>query len=471
MSETIGLPLWLVFLLAFAALVTLFRFLVKPIAKSWLSTRERSLNQQLRTDLSRKLPEVLRIGRKARIDLFINSSEVRAAVDQAVKENQGTREVLEYRVSEYARELVPGFYALFYFKVGYVLARAYIRLLYDLHIAKQPPPEIADIPEGASIVLVGNHRSNMDVMILAYLASRTNMVSFAAGEWGNAWPMSALLHMSGSYIIRRNETLPLYRKILAIHLRSLVKAKMPQGIFLEGGLTRDGTMQSIKLGLLSYLLSALDENNVQDIVFIPVAFNYDQVPEDKTLLKHQDKGFADRSKMLTLLATFRSLIKVIYKRIRRGKTAYGRAAVSFGGPVSMQAWLSEQNIPRPMDSQQKKQIVTPVSDEIIARIKEMIPVLPVSIVASVLKTANRDILSQQEILDSAKLLIRQLADRQAVMAVDMSCLEDEIDTGLKTLMARKVISKTGNDYEINADAGMLLDYLHNSTKHLLYVDY
>ena len=164
---------------------------------------------------------------------------------------QGAREVLDYKVVEYANELTPGFYSLFYFKIGYLLARSYIRLLYELKIAKPPPPSIASVPEDASSVLVGNHRSNLDVMMLAYISSRTNMVSFAAGEWGKAWPMSTILHLAGSYIIRRNEPSPLYGKILEMHLQNMVKVKLPQGIFLEGGLTRDGSIQSVKLGLMS----------------------------------------------------------------------------------------------------------------------------------------------------------------------------------------------------------------------------
>ena len=467
MTDTVDIPIWLILVLALAAIASIYRHFILPLAKSYFVARESNLNRQLRTDLSRKLPEVLRIGRNTRIEMFINSAEVQAAIDQAVEDNQGTREMLEFKIMEYAKELTPGFYALFYFKIGYWLARAYIRLLYDVQIAKQPPPEIADIDENASIVLVGNHRSNLDVMMLAYLASRTSMVSFAAGEWGKAWPMSALLHVSGSYIIRRNEALPMYRKILAIHLRNLVKAKMPQGIFLEGGLTRDGSMQDVKLGLLSYLLSALDERNVYDLVFIPVAFNYGQVPEDKNLLKRQEQGFAGRAKWMTSLSTLRSLLRVVYKRVRRGKTAYGKAAVSFGAPISANRWLVEQNITRPLSAEDKKRIVTPVANEIITRISEMIPVLPVTIVASVIKNANRDAVTDEYIHLKAVEVIGQLVSRQAVLAIDLNAIEEEIQSGLQTLQTRRVIRKTPHGYELNEDGISLLDYLNNSIKHLL----
>ncbi|MGI9285058.1 MAG: hypothetical protein ACR2P1_06690, partial [Pseudomonadales bacterium] len=50
---------------------------------------------------------------------------------------------------------------------------------------------------------------------------------------------------------------------------------------------------------------------VDDLVFIPVAFNYDQVAEDKTLLRNQDKGFESGSKLYTVFSAIVSLLVVI----------------------------------------------------------------------------------------------------------------------------------------------------------------
>ncbi len=468
MTGTVLMPLWLVIVLAISAVASAYHHVLLPFIRMYLRSRERRIHQRLENELSRKLPEYLKIRRKTRIEMFLNKTEVKQAIAEAVKDNQGTKELLEYKVHEYAKELTPGFYALFYFKIGYFLARSYIRLLYDVRIGKQPSAAVGRIPQSASVVLVGNHRSNLDVMILAYLAARTNMVSFAAGEWAKAWPLSVLLHMSGSYIIRRNEKLPLYRRILAIHLRELVKVKMPQGIFLEGGLTRDGGIQNLKLGLMNYILSALGEENVDDIVFIPVAFNYDQVPEDRTLIKHQDRGFQGRSAFYTSLSTFWSIVRVAYRKIQRDGSAFGKAVVSFGEPVSMSQWLAENGFDNlHFDGEQKRNLVAPVAEDLIATIKAMIPVLPVSIISTVFVDSCKSSLSELEVQNRASVVLQRFKQSDAVIAFTDSQSAKALAEGLETLLGRKVLVLENGYYSVNSDNVELLRYFYNTTRHYL----
>ena len=180
------------------------------------------------------------------------------------------------------------------------------------------------------------------------------------------WPLSALLHMSGSYIVRRDTSDPLYRTLLAIHVQELIRVKMPQGIFPEGKLTRNGGIQPFKLGLLNYMLASLNTENVEDIVFLPVAFNYDQTPEDRTLIKHEKRGFRKKSRFYSLLGTLSYLARFLIKKIQRGKAAYGNAAVNFGEPLSMKQWLLSQDMDIDnLDDEQRHAIVAPSRDRVI----------------------------------------------------------------------------------------------------------
>lgn len=468
MTDAVILPFWLALVLFVSALLSLWHHVIKPLLALFLESRERRLNQSLSHELTRKLPEVFRIGRRTRMELFVNNPEVQKAISEAEADSQGTREILDARAKEYANELIPGFYALFYFKIGYALARTYIRILYSLHIARQPSPAITNIPENASVVLVGNHRSNMDVMVLAYLAARINMVSFAAGEWARPWPWCSLLHMCGSYVIRRKEEGTLYRRMLAIHIREMVKEKMPQGIFLEGGLTRDGRIQPLKLGLLSYIISSLGGSNVKDIVFIPVAFNYDQVPEDRTLIKHDDKGFQGRSRFYTVFATLFSLFRMWYIRYKRGKAAFGNAAVSFGEPVSMNAWLEGQGMSATeLDDAKRREIVQPVAQELESRIKAMIPVLPVSLVAAVFATDHSMVLSELDIISRAATLIEHLKATGAELPLTEGESSQALSEGIQRLQLRRVLLEQDGQYRVNQENEALLMYMYNSIEHLL----
>ena len=63
---------------------------------------------------------------------------------------------------------------------------------------------------------------------------------------------------------------------------------MPQAVFPEGGLTRDGLMREPRLGVVDYMLRGFWLDGERDLVFIPLGLNYDRVLEDRTLLLAAD---------------------------------------------------------------------------------------------------------------------------------------------------------------------------------------
>ncbi len=81
----------------------------------------------------------------------------------------------------------------------------------------------------------------------------------------------------GGYFINRRSREALYRKVLARYVHMARSAGVTQAIFLEGGLSRDGRLRPPKFGLLGYMVSGFNPLWPRDIVFIPVALNYDRV--------------------------------------------------------------------------------------------------------------------------------------------------------------------------------------------------
>ena len=52
-----------------------------------------------------------------------------------------------------------------------------------------------------------------------------------------------------------------------------------------GGLSRDGFLREPKLGLIDSMVTAKEDRSFQrEIVFVPVAINYDRVLEDRNLI-------------------------------------------------------------------------------------------------------------------------------------------------------------------------------------------
>ena len=62
--------------------------------------------------------------------------------------------------------------------------------------------------------------------------------------------------------------------LIFIHLRD--RDGITQAVFPEGGLSQTGKLGAPKLGLISYLLDGFDPETSRDVVFVPVALNYDR---------------------------------------------------------------------------------------------------------------------------------------------------------------------------------------------------
>ena len=133
------------------------------------------------------------------------------------------------KVQAYAREIVPAFNAYAYFRFGYWLARNVARSLYRVRLGYSDEEGLVAIPAEATVVFLINHRSNMDYILVAYLAAEKAALSYAVGEWARIWPLQTLVRAMGAYFVRRNSKDPLYRKVLAryVHLATAsgVKSK------------------------------------------------------------------------------------------------------------------------------------------------------------------------------------------------------------------------------------------------------
>src|SRR5438309_6125182 len=122
-----------------------------------------------------------------------------------------------------------------------------------------------------------NHRSNADYVLVGYVLSGRVAISYAVGEWARAFPLEYIFKSFGSYFIRRRFREPLYHTVLERYVQLVTRNGVTQGIFPEGGLSRDGRLAHGKIGLLDYMLGvARDENFRKRMYVVPVAINYDR---------------------------------------------------------------------------------------------------------------------------------------------------------------------------------------------------
>ena len=305
MSETIPVPIWIIALVGLmAAWAALDRLLI-PSVRWYLRRRVNRVINDLNKKLQLRI-EPFRLTRRAvLIDRLTYDPEIIKAADAEAEATGKPREAVVREVARYAREIVPSFNAYAYFRVGYWFARQVARSLYRVRLGYADPEGLTSVPANASVVFVMNHRSNMDYVLVGYLAASTAALSYAVGEWARIWPLQALIRTLGAYFIRRKSGSPLYRKVLARYVQMATDGGVVQAVYPEGGLSRDGRLREPRLGLLSYMMGAFDPSSGRDLVFIPVGINYDRVLEDRTLLRALDKELPRASTTFALTKTVR----------------------------------------------------------------------------------------------------------------------------------------------------------------------
>jgi glycerol-3-phosphate O-acyltransferase len=160
--------------------------------------------------------------------------------------------------------------------------------------------------------------------------------------------------------------------VLARYVQMATGAGVAQAVFPEGGLSLDGRMAEAKLGLLTYLIAEFDGTR-RDIVFVPVALNYDRVLEDTILVAASKEG--KRRFRGSVPDAARFILRYALRRMRRRAHRMGLAGVAFGTPLSLTDWRRETG-----DTAARA-----LADALMARVQAAMPVLPVPLVAAVLR--------------------------------------------------------------------------------------
>jgi glycerol-3-phosphate O-acyltransferase len=461
------LPLWLAALLVALAGLAAFDRFVAPGVRWYLRRQTRRVLDEVQTRLRIELPPFKLTRRQVLIDRLLHDRVVVQAIADHVEASGERRDLVERRVESYAREIVPAFNAYLYFRVGYWLARRLARMLYRVRLGYADEAGLARIRPGSTVVFVMNHRSNMDYVLVAYLAARRAALSYAVGEWARVWPLQSLVRALGAYFIRRNSGDVLYRRVLERYVVMASAEGVTQALFPEGGLSRDGRLRPPRLGILEYMLRGFDPAGGRDLVFIPVGINYDRTLEDRTLLLEAAEG-GRRGRLHALWTTLRFVARNLRLALGNRWYRFGYACVNFGTPISTRDYLAERHADLPALSREDRfRLVERLGCDLMEAVGRVIPVVPASLVATVLVRAPESRLSELELKARVQLLVDELAAAGGRVYVPRRDLDYVITVGLRMLVLRRAIQVEDGLFTARAAELPLLRYYANSIAHLL----
>lgn len=452
MFETVPIPIWaLVFFGLFSALSILEK-VIGPSVRWFFRKRAERVVAEVNKRLERPIEPFKLARRHDMIQRLKYDPEVAEAIVEHAR-TEGLREDVAFeQVERYAREIVPAFSASAYFGFGTRISKWVSNALFDVRLAGYDEDQLAAIDKRATVVFVMNHRSNMDYLLVTWLAAERSALSYAVGEWARVWPLSALIRSMGAFFIRRRSRSALYRKVLARYVQMATAGGVTQAVFPEGGLSLDGRIAQPKLGFLSYIVTGFDPAN-RDVVFVPVALNYDRVLEDRVLIQAHQSG--ERKFRASIPTALRFALRQLVRRIRGQFQHFGTAAVAFGEPLSL-AGLTEAT---------PEQTTVVLGRELRDRLERVMPVLPVPLVAFALETSGA--VSRAALVEQVATLRDRLTAKSVPVDLAGPDAGAAVDAALNILNLRRMVEHRDGRIEVTQANRPAIAFYANTIRHLL----
>jgi glycerol-3-phosphate O-acyltransferase len=466
MNAQITISIWVFLLMLLVTVWAILDRIFIPSVRWFLRRRINRVIDEISHRLDIEIKPFQLTKRQILIDRLVYDAKVIEAIQSYAQEHDTPREILQSKVLMYAKEIVPSFNAYLYFRIGYWLAKKIARQLYSVRVGIGDDEQLMSVDPDSTVVFVMNHRSNMDYLLVSFLAAERTTLSYAVGEWAKIWPLQALIKAMGAYFVRRNSSNPLYRLVLERYVHMATKEGVCQAVFLEGRLSRDGRIQPPKLGLVDYMLRSFDPEADRDIVFIPVGINYDRTLEDRSLIRALDPSAEKRSRWFVIKTTmgfiWRSLVLMILSRWQR----FGYACVNFGAYISAREFSQEYHINfSKIDRNTRFVYVEKLCQRLMDSIKHNVPILPVSLVSAVLLDTAENGLSAFGIEANVNQLIETIEARGATVYVSKRSRAQTILTALNTLKLRRMAIESDGLFRADTESYDALSYYANSIEH------
>lgn len=254
----------------------------------------------------------------------------------------------------------------------------------------------------APVVLTPSHKSHVDYLVMSYVLWQRgySVPLVAAGANLSFFPLGPFLRRGGAFFLRRSfKGDPIYTAAFKAYLKKLVHDGIHHEFFPEGGRSRTGKLLQPKLGMFSWLTEAVLEGARDELLFVPIAIDYEKVVESSSYsaeLKGGEKKAEDLSALL-------SAPKVLSEN-------YGRIHLRFDEPVSLRALLKERNlIGKEVTEEDKRGLVRALGHRVMWGINRVSTVTPHALLAAALLAHRRRGISENEVTDRI-VLLRKIAE-------------------------------------------------------------
>lgn len=282
----------------------------------------------------------------------------------------------------------------------------------NIYVNDDQLTKIRELNKSKPVVFIPCHRTHLDYLLICYVLLSRKMASphIAAGINLNFWPVGRILRLAGAYYIRRSfRGDRLYGDILRRYVKFLFDRGFTQLFFIEGGRSRTGKLLSPKYGMIKMFVEAYKNSVHDDLLFVPVAITYDQIPEQDSYQK-EALGQKKKSESVTSLLGARKAMK---KNL-------GSCYVFFGDPVSIKESRQHLGDYDGMNPDNRLTFIQKLSFRILHRINRKVVITPTGLVGIVLLRNDKTALSREELIKECQLLLNYCLLPKALQEVPVA---------------------------------------------------
>lgn len=246
---------------------------------------------------------------------------------------------------------------------------------------------LRQLNERHALIFLPSHRSYADPFIMArtVLDHGLKRSHVLGGDNLSFWPLGPIARHSGSVFLRRSfKGDKVYKATVQAYLGYMVAQRCNLEWYMEGGRSRTGKLRPPKYGLLAYLVDAINEGAVDDVILVPTAITYDQLHEVTAMAQQEASGHKPKEGIRWL---------VDYVNMQR--SWIGNAYVRFGEPMSLAERIkcSEQ----PGQASNARWLIEKTAFEVFAGINAATPVTSQAMVTLALLAAGNQALTLNQV--------------------------------------------------------------------------
>jgi glycerol-3-phosphate O-acyltransferase len=337
-------------------------------------------------------------------------------------------------------------------------ARAMYARAYELCFDDAAIERLRKLGDSHPLVFLPTHKSNLDGYVLASLLYEKGFPpNHTLGGINMAfWPLGAVGRRVGVIWIRRTITdNAVYRWVLRQYLAYLVAKRFNLEWYIEGGRTRTGKLLPPKMGLLRYLVDAIEEAGISDVHIVPVSIVYDQL-EEVAEMTAESRGAVKHAEGLRWL--------VDYAR-RQGRPS-GRVQVNFGEPFPVSPVLGGYGV-----ADNQRMALSKLAFDVCTRINRVTPVTRTGMVTLAMLGVDGRSLTAAEVCEVLEPLRRYAEARglPGVEEISELATPSGIEATLRVLLEHGVLTSFGKGrepvYAIGRDNELVAAFYRNTVIH------